>query len=76
MGENFKNLQNDIHQFEDVIKNLSMGVNTCGVSWRDSKYEQLAGKISTIASSSKSVIQAGQRCESAMKRFESITSEV
>lgn len=76
MGEGFKNLQNDIHQFEDVIRNLSIGVNNCGVSWRDSQYEQLAGKISTIAASSKSVIQSGQRCESAMKRFESIASEV
>lgn len=76
VSENFKNLQNDIHQFEDVIRNLSMGVNNCGVSWRDPKYKQLTGKISTIATSSKSVIQVGQRCESAMKRFESIASEV
>ena len=76
MSEGFKNLQNDIHQFEDVIRNLSMGVNSCGISWRDSQYEQLSGKIGTIASSSKNVIQAGQRCESAMKRFESIAAEV
>lgn len=76
MGESFKNLQNDIHQFEDVIRNLSIGVNNCGVSWRDSQYEQLTSKISTIASSSKSVIQSGQRCENAIKRFESIASEV
>jgi len=76
MGENYKNLQNDIHQFEDVIKNLSDGVNKCGISWKDSQYEQLSSKINTIAKSSKSVIQSGQRCESAIKRFESIASEV
>lgn len=76
MSEGFKDLQNDIHQFQDVIRNLSTGINSCGISWRDAQYEQLAGKISVIASSSKSVIQAGQRCEGAMKRFESIASEV
>lgn len=76
MSEGLKNLQNDIHQFEDVIRNLSMGVNNCGVLWRDSQYEQLAGKISKIATLSKGVIQSGQRCESAIKRFESIASEV
>lgn len=75
-SENFKYLMDDIRQFEDVIRNLSVGVNSSGMSWRDEQYEQLRNKISAIAASSKNVIQAGQRCESAMKRFENIASEV
>lgn len=76
MSEEVQNLRNDIHRFEDVIRNLSQGVNGCGISWRDAQYAQLAEKISEIAVSSRGVIQAGQSCENALKRFESIASEV
>lgn len=76
MSENFKNLQNDIKEFETVIRKLSMGINGSGIAWRDSQYAALEGKVSMLAASSKGVIQAARSCENAMKRFDNIISEV
>lgn len=68
-------LRNDINRFQDIIRNLSMGVNRSGISWRDAQYAALAGKIQSLASSSKDVIQAGERCMEAIRRFNDIASE-
>nr|WP_300775986.1 hypothetical protein [uncultured Acetatifactor sp.] len=68
-------LRNDINRFQDIIRNLSMGVNRSGISWRDAQYAELAGKIQSLASSSKDVIQAGERCMEAIRRFNDIASE-
>lgn len=76
MIEGYYDLKNDMAEFENVIRNLSIGVNDSGISWRDAQYQQLAYKIGVLAASSKGVIQAGQRCKNAMERFDSIVSEV
>ena len=68
-------LQGDISRFQDIIRNLSIGVNRAGISWRDAQYSELADKIQELASSSKEVIQAGERCVAAMRRFDDIASE-
>lgn len=68
-------LLGDINRFENIIRNLSMGVNRSGISWRDAQYAELAEKIQSLASSSKDVIRAGERCMDAMRNFESIASE-
>lgn len=67
-------LRDDINRFQDIIRNLAIGVNRSGISWRDARYAELAEKIQSLASSSKDVIQAGERCMDAMKRFEDIAS--
>lgn len=69
-------LQSDIGRFQDIIRNLSMGVNRSDISWRDAQYAELAEKIQSLASSSRGVIQAGERCMDAMRRFEAVVSEV
>lgn len=76
MGDGYNGLRTDLKEFENVIRNLSIGINSSGVLWSDTQYEQLAEKIGAIASLSKDVIQAGQRCENAIKKFESIALEV
>lgn len=68
-------LGSDISRFQDIIRNLSMGVNRSGISWRDAQYAELAEKIQDLASSSRDVIQAGERCMEAMRRFDAIASE-
>lgn len=67
-------LRGDISRFQDIIRDLSMGVNRSGISWRDAQYAELAERIQSLASASKNVIQAGERCMDAMKRFEDIAS--
>lgn len=67
-------LRGDLDRFQDIIRNLSMGVNRSGISWRDAQYAELAGEIQSLASSSKDVIQAGERCIDAMRRFDDIAS--
>lgn len=76
MIEGYYSLKTNLSEFENAVRSLSMGINNSGISWRDAQYEQLAGIIGTIASSSKGVIQAGERCESAIERFDSIASGV
>lgn len=68
-------LQGGLSRFQDIIRNLSMGVNHSGISWRDAQYAELAEKIQDLASSSKDVILAGERCMDAMRRFDNIASE-
>ncbi len=68
-------LQGDINRFQDIIRNLSMGVNRSGISWRDAQYAELSEKIQRLARSSKEVMQAGERCMEAMRRFDDIASE-
>lgn len=75
--DGYRSLRNDMKAFENAIRNLSMGINNCGISWRDEQYEQLAGMINNeIAFFSKRVLQAGVNCENAMKKFERIAEEV
>lgn len=68
-------LLGDINRFQDIIRNLSMGVNRSGISWRDAQYVELSEKIQSLASSSKDVIRAGERCMDMMRRFDNIASE-
>lgn len=68
-------LWGDINRFQDIIRNLSMGVNRSGISWKDAQYVELAEKIQSLASSSKDVIRAGERCMDMMRRFDNIASE-
>lgn len=68
-------LRDDLNRFQDIIRNLSMGVNRSGISWRDAQYAELAEQIQMLARSSKEVIQSGERCMEAMRRFQDIASE-
>lgn len=76
MGDGSIGLKHDLQDLEVVIRRLSIGINGAGITWKDSQFEKLAGKIGEIASLSKTVIRAGQKCDSAIKRFESIAAEV
>lgn len=68
-------LQGDIARFEDIVRNLSMGINHSGVAWRDAQYAELAQQIQSLAASSREVVMAGNRCAAAIRQFESIANE-
>lgn len=76
MIESYHILQNDIKDFENAIRYLSMGVNNAGISWSDEQYQQLAGIMNVIAASSRGVLQAGINCENSMKKFDRIVEEI
>lgn len=68
-------LQKDLEELQKAVKKLGGRINQSGLNWKDEKFTQLTVGVNDIARSSKQVLAAGSRCQSALRRFHSIESE-
>lgn len=62
-------------ELKKAVKKVSDSVNRCGVDWNDAQFYSLSTSIKNVASSSKQILIVGNRCISAVKRFNTIESE-
>lgn len=68
-------LKQNTDAFQAAAKKLGDTLRKSQVEWNDAQYERVRDAVRTVASMSKQVIMAGNRCEAAVKRFNSIESE-
>lgn len=69
-------IRKEIDHFQASVKNLSLGVSKAANLWKDSKYQELSSMVSTVASMSRDVILAGEKCCSSVDRLDKIASEI
>lgn len=75
MVNGYKQLEKDMSEFRDSVRELSHSVNGAGLEWKDAKYEELKNSISITATDSKAVLQADELLQRAVARFEAISLE-
>ncbi|MGN0108190.1 MAG: hypothetical protein ACI4A5_10920 [Hominilimicola sp.] len=71
----YVNIKRDLDAFHASVKRLGYGVGKASALWKDEKYTELSNSIRNIASMSKDVIIAGNRCHDSISRFDSIANE-
>ena len=72
MSNGYGQLEHDIYEFQNSVRELSQKMNHAGLEWQDAKYEELRQCISRLAADSKEILQASERLERAVARFEAI----
>lgn len=65
----------DLNFFQASVKRLSGGISRASPLWRDEKFAELSASVAQIASQSREVMLAGERCYSALNRFNAIAGE-
>lgn len=75
MVNGYKQLEKDMSEFRDSVRELSHSVNGAGLEWKDAKYEELKNSISITATDSKAVLQADELLQRAVAQFEAISLE-
>ena len=68
-------IRKDIDEFQKAVQKLSSGVGKAASLWGDRKYSELSAAVRTVANMSKDVIVSGDRCCSAIDKFNKIASE-
>lgn len=68
-------IRKDIDDFQKAVQKLSAGVGKAASLWGDQKYSELSSAVRVVANISKDVIVAGDRCCSAIDKFDKIASE-
>ena len=66
----------NLEEFQDAVRNLSVGISEAGVSWNDGQFVLLQQKIDELAGSSKRVLTCGEECKRDIQKFLRIASEV
>lgn len=70
-----ENIRKEMQIFQSSIKNLSAGIGRASSLWKDEKFSELSASIGEVASNSKNVIVAGDRCCSSVDKFNKIAAE-
>ena len=68
-------IDKDINEFQKSVQNLGVGIGRAGSLWKDPKFSELSAAVGIIANMSRDVILAGDRCRTAVSRFDQIASE-
>lgn len=61
--------------FQDAVQKLRIGVGKGTSLWQDEKFRDLSAGVSEIASMSRNVILAGEKCCISIDRFEKVATE-
>lgn len=73
--ESKSRIAQDISQIQESVKKLSTGINQAGVNWKDDKIQALKASVSQLAGESRRVVEAGQKCNYTLRKFEEISAE-
>lgn len=68
-------IRKDVDEFQKAVQKLSSGIGKAALLWGDQKYSELSSAVRVIANMSKDVIVTGDRCCSAIDKFDQIASE-
>lgn len=67
-------IRKDIDEFQKAVQKLSSRIGKAGSLWGDQKYSELSSAVRTVANMSKDIIISGDRCCSAIDKFDKIAS--
>lgn len=68
-------IRKDVDEFQKAVQKLSSGIGKAASLWGDQKYSELSSAVRVVANMSKDVIVTGDRCCSAIDKFDKIASE-
>lgn len=68
-------IKKDIGEFQKAVQKLSSEIGKAGSLWGDQKFSELSSSVRVVANMSKDVIVSGDRCCSAIDKFDKIASE-
>ncbi len=68
-------IKKDLQEFQTAVKRLSEKIGQAASLWGDSKFSELNSSVGRVATQSKEVMVSGDRCCSAIDRFEKIATE-
>ena len=70
-----QNISKEMRDFQAAVQRLSGGVSQAASLWRDPQFSQLSASVGEIATQSRDVLVSGERCCSAITKFDKIASE-
>lgn len=68
-------ISKEMRDFQAAIQKLSSGIGQASSLWKDAKYSELSSSVGEIATQSRDVLVSGERCCSAVSRFDRIADE-
>lgn len=68
-------IRKDVDEFQKAVQKLSLEIGKATSLWGDQKYSELSSAVRVVANMSKDVIVSGDRCCSAIDKFDKIASE-
>lgn len=68
-------VRKEMQIFQSSVKKLSAGISRASSLWKDKKFSELSASIGEVATNSKNVIVAGDRCCSSVDKFNKIVAE-
>lgn len=68
-------IRTDLDSFQIMVQKLGGEVGKASALWQDEKYSELSAAVRVIASNSRNVIVAGDRCCASIDRFAQISAE-
>lgn len=68
-------IRNELEVFQTAVQKLGTGVGKGNSLWQDEKFRDLSAGVSEIASLSRNVILAGEKCCTSIDRFEKVAAE-
>ena len=71
----YENIKKEMQVFQSSVKQLSAGIGRASSLWGDEKFSELSASVGEIASQSKDIIVAGDRCCSSIDKFVRIAAE-
>lgn len=72
---NSAGIHRELDHFQRSVTQLSSGVGSASVLWKDEKFTALSAAIGTIASQSKEVLVMGDRCCSSLEAFSRLSQQ-
>ena len=70
-----ENIKKEMQIFQFSVKRLSVGISRASSLWKDAKFSELSTSVGEIAIQSRDVLVAGERCCSAIDKFDKIAAE-
>lgn len=70
-----ESIRKEMQVFQASIKNLSTGISRASSLWKDENFSELSASIGEVANNSKNVMVTGERCCSAVDKFNKIAAE-
>ena len=71
MSNGYGQLEHDIYEFQNSVRELSQKMNHAGLEWQDAKYEELRQCISRLAADSKEIQDKIAKTEDKLVRLQS-----
>lgn len=68
-------ISKEMQSFQAAVQKLSSKIGEASSLWRDSKYSELSSSVGEIATQSRDVLVAADRCHSAVAKFDKIAEE-